>query len=52
MCGGVTAYVACKRSQVKPGQWLVLPGAGGGLGHVSVFLGGVYLDDDWTDGFR
>jgi alcohol dehydrogenase, propanol-preferring len=32
MCGGVTAYVACKRSQVKPGQWIVLPGAGGGLG--------------------
>jgi propanol-preferring alcohol dehydrogenase len=30
MCGGVTAYVACKRSQVKPGQWLVVPGAGGG----------------------
>jgi alcohol dehydrogenase, propanol-preferring len=37
MCGGVTAYVACKRSAVRPGQWLVLPGAGGGLGHVSVF---------------
>ncbi len=35
MCGGVTAYVACKGSQVRPGQWLVLPGAGGGLGHVS-----------------
>lgn len=30
MCGGVTAYVACKRSAVRPGQWLVLPGAGGG----------------------
>jgi propanol-preferring alcohol dehydrogenase len=30
MCGGVTAYVACKRSQVKPGQWIVIPGAGGG----------------------
>jgi propanol-preferring alcohol dehydrogenase len=30
MCGGVTAYVACKRSKVKPGQWLVIPGAGGG----------------------
>lgn len=24
MCGGVTAYVACKRSAVKPGQWIVL----------------------------
>jgi propanol-preferring alcohol dehydrogenase len=33
MCGGVTAYSACKRSGVRPGQWVVLPGAGGGLGH-------------------
>lgn len=23
MCGGVTAYVACKRSAVRPGQWIV-----------------------------
>lgn len=29
MCGGVTAYTACKRSKVRPGQWIVLPGAGG-----------------------
>ncbi|KAH7076120.1 chaperonin 10-like protein [Paraphoma chrysanthemicola] len=36
MCGGVTAYVACKRSGVKPGQWIVIPGAGGGLGHFGV----------------
>ena len=36
MCGGVTAYTACKRSLVKPGQWIVLPGAGGGLGHFAV----------------
>ncbi|KAJ9640834.1 hypothetical protein H2204_003123 [Knufia peltigerae] len=36
MCGGVTAYVACKRSGVRPGQWLVCPGAGGGLGHFAV----------------
>lgn len=33
---GVTAYTACKRSNVKPGQWIVLPGAGGGLGHFGV----------------
>lgn len=33
MCGGVTAYTACKRSAVKPGQWIVVIGAGGGLGH-------------------
>jgi Zinc-binding dehydrogenase len=36
MCGGVTAYVALKRSNVRPGQWVVLPGAGGGLGHFAV----------------
>jgi propanol-preferring alcohol dehydrogenase len=36
MCGGVTAYTACKRSTVKPGQWLVVTGAGGGLGHFAV----------------
>jgi alcohol dehydrogenase, propanol-preferring len=30
MCGGVTAYTACKRSAVRPGLWVALPGAGGG----------------------
>lgn len=36
MCGGVTSYTACKRSAVKPGQWLVISGAGGGLGHLGL----------------
>ncbi|OJD34339.1 alcohol dehydrogenase [Diplodia corticola] len=36
MCGGVTSYVACKRSGVRPGQWIVQFGAGGGLGHLGV----------------
>ncbi|SPJ73962.1 related to ADH5 - alcohol dehydrogenase V [Fusarium torulosum] len=36
MCGGVTAYTACKRSGVTPGQWIVLPGAGGGIGHFAI----------------
>ena len=36
MCGGVTSYVACKRSRVRPGQWIVIPGAGGGLGHLAI----------------
>lgn len=36
MCGGVTAYTACRRSTVRPGQWLVILGAGGGLGHFGV----------------
>lgn len=29
-------YTACKRSTVRPGQWLVVLGAGGGLGHFGV----------------
>ncbi|KAK3669385.1 hypothetical protein LTR78_010730 [Recurvomyces mirabilis] len=36
MCGGVTAYTACKRSAVRPGQWIIMIGAGGGLGHFGV----------------
>jgi len=36
MYGGVTAYVACKRSAARPGQWVVLPGAGGGLAHFAI----------------
>ncbi|KAI8941984.1 hypothetical protein NX059_000094 [Plenodomus lindquistii] len=36
MCGGLTAYVACKRSAVRPGQWIVIYGAGGGLGHFAI----------------
>ncbi|KAH6985197.1 chaperonin 10-like protein [Ilyonectria destructans] len=36
LCAGVTAYAACKKSEVNPGQWIVIPGAGGGLGHLAV----------------
>lgn len=36
LCGGVTAYTACQRSQVRPGQWVVIIGAGGGIGHFAV----------------
>ncbi|KAL1897839.1 hypothetical protein Sste5346_003691 [Sporothrix stenoceras] len=36
MCGGVTAYNACKRSKVRSGEYIVLIGAGGGLGHLGV----------------
>lgn len=39
MCGGVTAYTACKRASVRPGQWCVMLGAGGGLGHFGVQYG-------------
>ncbi|KAF5671903.1 alcohol dehydrogenase V [Fusarium denticulatum] len=27
MCGGFSAYVACKRTGVKPGEWLIILGA-------------------------
>lgn len=36
LCGGLTVYTALKRSGVRPGQWVVLPGGGGGLGHMAV----------------
>lgn len=36
MCGGVTVYAALRRAGVRHGQWVVVPGAGGGLGHLAV----------------
>ena len=33
---GVTVYRAIKNSQTQQGDWIVLPGAGGGLGHLAV----------------
>ncbi|KAF3768110.1 putative alcohol dehydrogenase [Cryphonectria parasitica EP155] len=36
MCGGVTVYTALKRVGVKQGDWVVISGAGGGLGHLAV----------------
>jgi NADPH-dependent curcumin reductase CurA len=39
----VTAYTACKRRAVKPGQWIVLPGAGGGLVHFAVQSMGMWV---------
>lgn len=33
---GVTVYRAIKYSQTQQGDWVVLPGAGGGLGHLAV----------------
>ena len=34
---GVTVYRALKYSQTNPGDWIVLPGAGGGLGHLGSY---------------
>ncbi|TCD70709.1 alcohol dehydrogenase [Steccherinum ochraceum] len=36
LCAGVTVYRAIKYSNTKIGDWIVLPGAGGGLGHLAV----------------
>lgn len=36
LCAGVTVYRALKYSETSPGEWIVLPGAGGGLGHMAI----------------
>lgn len=35
LCAGVTVYKGLKRTEVKPGQWVVISGIGG-LGHIAV----------------
>lgn len=36
LCAGVTVYKALKESGARPGQWVVVVGAGGGLGSMAV----------------
>ncbi|KAG9313641.1 hypothetical protein JVU11DRAFT_5973 [Chiua virens] len=36
LCAGVTVYRALKYSDARIGNWAVIPGAGGGLGHLAV----------------
>ena len=36
MCGGVTVFSGLRRAHLKPGQWVVVSGASGGLGHMAV----------------
>ncbi|KAL3234513.1 Alcohol dehydrogenase 1 [Nakaseomyces bracarensis] len=36
LCAGVTVYKALKESNVKPGQWVAISGAAGGLGSLAV----------------
>jgi propanol-preferring alcohol dehydrogenase len=36
LCAGVTVYAALRKSNAEPGQWVVISGAGGGLGHIAV----------------
>ncbi|RDW77469.1 hypothetical protein BP6252_05522 [Coleophoma cylindrospora] len=39
MCGGITVYAALKRARVSPSDWVLVTGAGGGLGHLAVQYG-------------
>jgi len=36
LCAGLTVYKACLNANIKAGEWLVVMGAGGGLGHLAV----------------
>jgi len=36
LCAGTTVYKALKECNVRPGQFVVIAGAGGGLGHLAV----------------
>ncbi|OKL56195.1 hypothetical protein UA08_08400 [Talaromyces atroroseus] len=36
LCAGVTAYKAVLNANIKIGDWIVVVGAGGGLGHLAV----------------
>jgi alcohol dehydrogenase, propanol-preferring len=36
LCAGVTVYSALRKSGTQSGQWVVIQGAGGGLGHLAV----------------
>lgn len=39
LCAGLTAYKAVKNAEIKVGEWLVVVGAGGGLGQYAVQTG-------------
>ncbi|KAF3390115.1 Alcohol dehydrogenase 2 [Talaromyces pinophilus] len=36
LCAGLTVYSALLKSNTSPGDWIVISGAGGGLGHLAV----------------
>lgn len=39
LCAGVTTYAALRKSGAQSGQWVVIAGAGGGLGHLATQIG-------------
>lgn len=36
LCAGITVYKAIKVSEAKPGEWIAITGAGGGLGSLAI----------------
>ncbi|KAL2872363.1 zinc-dependent alcohol dehydrogenase [Aspergillus lucknowensis] len=36
LCAGIAMYSSIMKTKARPGDWIVLPGAGGGLGHMGV----------------
>ncbi|KAE8359878.1 hypothetical protein BDV27DRAFT_48979 [Aspergillus caelatus] len=36
LCAGIAMYSSIMKTRTQPGDWIVLPGAGGGLGHMGV----------------
>jgi len=36
LCAGITAYKGLIETEVKPGQWVAIVGASGGLGHLAI----------------
>ena len=36
MCAGISVYTALKRANVQHGDWVLISGAGGGLGHLAI----------------
>lgn len=39
LCAGLTSYAALRKSDAKSGQFVVVSGAGGGLGHLACQIG-------------
>ena len=35
-CAGVTVYKGLKMTEARPGHWVVVVGAAGGLGHLAI----------------
>ena len=39
LCGGVTAYAALRKTRAISGDWVVISGSGGGIGHLACQMG-------------